>query len=101
MRELVLRRVIKSKKEEPASSWSWLEALPLEELDFVLSKEEFKDGLPLPDLPSNCVCGDNFTVEHALSCNKGGFINQRHDNIRDLFACLLNLVCPIVKQESI
>ena len=71
------------------------------------SKEEFKDGvrlrydLPIPDLPSNCVCGDNFTVEHALSCNKGGFINQRHghDNIRDLFVCLLKRVCPNVKQE--
>ena len=98
MRELVLRH------QDRGASF-WLEALPLEESDFVLSKEEFKDGvrlrynLPLPDLPSNCVCGDNFTVEHALSCNKGGFINQRHDNIRDLFVCLLNRVCPNVKQE--
>ena len=38
-------------------------------------------------------------MEHALSCSKGGFINQRHDNIRDLFVCLLNRVCPNVKQE--
>ena len=92
----------------------WLEAIPLEESDFILSKdsikhifkkkEVFKDGLrlrydlPLPDLPFSCVCSDRFTVQHALSCNKGGFINQRHDNIRDLFVCLLKRVCPNVKQ---
>ena len=35
-------------------------------------------------------------MEHVLSCNKGGFINQRHDNIRDLFVCLLKRVCPNV-----
>ena len=96
--ELVLRH-----QDREASFW--LEALPLEESDFVLSKEEFKDGVrlrhdfPLPDLPSNCVCGVSFTVEHALSCNKGG--NQGHDSIRlrDLFACLLNRVCPNVKSR--
>ena len=77
----------------------WLEALPLEESDFIQSKEVFNDGvrlrydLTLPDLSSRCVCGDKFTVEHALTCNKGGFINQRHDDIRDLFVCLLELVC--------
>ena len=54
---------------------------PLEESDLILSKEVFKDGvrlryeLPLPDLPSSCVCGDKFTVEHVLSCNKGSFIS--------------------------
>ena len=48
MRELVLRH-----QDRGASLW--LDALPFEESYFVLSKEEFKDGvrlrydLPLPD----------------------------------------------------
>ena len=82
LRDLVMRH------QDRGASF-WLEAIPLEESDFILSKEVFKDGLRLP---SSCVCGDRFTVEHALSCNKGGFINQRHDNIRDLFVCLLKRV---------
>ena len=28
--------------------------------------------LLLVDLPSHCICGDKFTVSHALSCKKGG-----------------------------
>ena len=73
LRDLVMRH------QDRGASF-WLEAFPLEESDFILSKEVFKDGLrlrydlPLPDLPSSCVCGDRFTVEHALSYNKGGFI---------------------------
>ena len=98
-----LRDLVTRHQDRGASFW--LEALPLEESEYILSKEVFKDGvrlrydLPLPDLPSSCVCGDKFTVERALSCKKGGFINQRHDNIRDLFVCLLKRVCPNVKQE--
>ena len=98
-----LRDLVTCHQDRGASFW--LEALPLEESDFILSKEVFKDGvrlrydLPLHDLLSSCFCGDKFTVEHALSCNKGGFINQRHDNIRDLSVCLLKRVCPDVKQE--
>ena len=26
-------------------------------------------------------------------------LNQRHDNIRDLLVCLINRVCPNMKQE--
>ena len=98
-----LRDLVTRHQDRGASFW--LEALPLEESEYILSKEVFKDGvrlrydLPLPDLPSSCVCGDKFTVEHALSCNKGGFINQRHDNIGDLFVCLLKRVCLNIKQE--
>ena len=68
LRDLVMRH------QDRGASF-WLEAIPLEESDFILSEEVFKDGLrlrydlPLPDLPFSCDCGDRFTVEHALSCN--------------------------------
>ena len=44
-------------------------------------------------LPSNCTCGASFSVEHALSCAKGGFPSIRHNEIRDLTATLLTEVC--------
>ena len=34
-----------------------------------------------------------FSVEHALSCAKGGFPSIRHNEIRDLTATLLTEVC--------
>ena len=98
LRDLVIRH------QDRGASF-WLEALPLEEKDFALSKQEFKDAvrvrydLPLSGLPSHCACGEKYNVEHSLSCSNGGFINQRHDNIRDLFVCLLKRVCTNVQQE--
>ena len=35
-------------------------------------------------LPAHCACGISFTVEHALSCPKGGLSSIRHNEIRDL-----------------
>ena len=43
--------------------------------------------------PSTCGCGAKFSVEHALSCPKGGFPSIRHNEIRDLTANLLTEVC--------
>ena len=83
----------------------WLNALPICEQGFNLTKQEFRDALrlrysiPLPGLPSSCVCGDRFDTVHALDCKKGGFINQRHDNIRKLFTALLNKLCTNVGSE--
>ena len=64
--------------------------MPLREQGLLaLNKQEFRDllrkryNLPLEELPSGCTCGSAFSVNHALSCKKGGFVAQRHDGIQD------------------
>lgn len=50
-------------------------------------------------LPSKCACGAGFSVEHALSCPKGGFPSIRHNEIHDLTATLLTEVCNDVRMH--
>ena len=84
---------------------SWLTAIPLKDMNFDLSKREFRDALrlrydwPIPDSPSVCVCGCSFTVDHAMICQRGGLIIRRHNEIRDLEADLLDMVCYDVAIE--
>ena len=84
---------------------SWLNALPIEELKFVLNKEEFRDALrlryniDLDNLPTTCPCGKKFDVTHALSCGNGGFVIERHDNIKNTLTTLLTKVCLDVEAE--
>ena len=47
-------------------------------------------------MPEKCVCGSSFTVEHALTCNRGGFSFLRHNEIRGLSAKLLTELCSNV-----
>ena len=84
-------------QEKGASSW--LTALPIVEFGFTLHKCAFRDALclrygwPPARTPVNCECGTQFTVEHALSCPRGGFPTIRHNEIRDITANLLTEVC--------
>ena len=32
---------------------------------------------PIPKCPSICVCGANFSEDHAMVCKRGGFVTQR------------------------
>ena len=72
---------------------------------FVLHKSAFHNALalrygwPLSWTPSHCACGTSFTVDHALSCPKGGLPTLRHNEIRDLTATLLTEVCHQVHVE--
>ena len=50
-------------------------------------------------MPEKCVCGSSFTVEHALTCNRGGFSFLRHNEIRDFSAKMLTEVCPNIGIE--
>ena len=54
---------------------------------------------PFKDNPTRCACGDLFSIDHAMICKKGGFIIQRHNELRDLEAELLNIVCNDVQIE--
>ena len=51
------------------------------------------------DLPGKCVCGEKYTVSHALSCKKRGFVAQRYDSVRNLLTSFLGKVCTNVKVE--
>ena len=79
--------------------------IPIKDQHLDLNKGQFADALcirynqPIRNLPSKCPCGEKFDVEHALSCKKGGFIAQRHDNLRDILTILLNRICKDVEAE--
>ena len=45
------------------------------------------------------MCGEKYTVCHALSCKKGGFVAQRHDGVRNLVTTLIDKVCTNVQVE--
>lgn len=55
--------------------------------------------MPLTELPSKGVCGEKYTVCNALSCKKGGFVAQRHDDVRNLLTSLVGKVCTNVEVE--
>ena len=72
-----LQRAVDLAQERGASSW--LTALPIQEFGFTLHKSAFRDAIALRygwsplNTPSHCSCGSQFSVQHALSCPKGGF----------------------------
>ena len=84
---------------------NWLTVIPLKDMDFDLNKREFRDAVrlrydwPIPDQPSVYVCGSMFTVDHAMICKRGGLVIQRHNEIRNLQAKLLDMVCYDVQVE--
>lgn len=84
---------------------SWITTIPLREFGFDLHKRAYRDALslrygwPPQGLPTTCVCGAHFSVEHALSCPRGAFPIICHNEIRDLTASLLTEVCHDVRIE--
>ena len=76
-------------------SSSWLSALPLRSLGYCLNKKDFRDSLrlrynwPIPDVCKHCACGKNNSVDHALTCKKGGYVTFRHDILVETEAELL------------
>ena len=98
-----LTRAMELASEKGASIW--VVALPITEHNFTLHKGSFRDAICLrygwkpSRLPTHCVCGCNFSVEHAFSCPSGALPSIRHDDIRDLTARLLTEVCPYVAVE--
>ena len=98
-------KALEAAQEKGASNW--LNALPLKAHGYALDKQSFRDalftryGISLKRLPSHCVCGVPFCVEHALNCKKGGFISSRHNEVRRITADFLREVCIDVKEEPL
>ena len=85
----------------------WLSSLPLKDENFCLTKREFFDavylryGWDMTKLPTDCVCGAKFQVNHALQCKVGGFIHLRHNELVNETAKLAASVCKDVEKEPI
>ena len=46
-----------------------------------------------------CLRGELYTVNHCMTCKKGGYVILRHNSLRDLFAEILEEVCSDVQIE--
>jgi len=85
----------------------WLTTLPLVDEGYAIPKNIFWDlirlryGWTLKRLPTKCECGENFSIEHALTCKKGGFVSIRHNSLRDITANLLTKTCKDVCVEPL
>jgi hypothetical protein len=67
---------------------AWLSVIPNRFDGMELSQEEFQDNLAIcyglhpRGLPKHCNgCRELFMVKHGLSCKKGGFVGQQHDDL--------------------
>lgn len=98
-----LKQCLEAAREK--GSGSWLAALPIQALGYVLNKQEFKDSLCLrygwkiPNTPLFCSCRERNSVDHALICKSGGYVSMRHNRIRDAEAHILREVCKDVRVE--
>ena len=84
-----------------------LTVIPFKELDYNLNKKEFRDAIKLrydweiTDTPMLCACRVQFSVDHAMACERVGFIIQRHNELRDLEAEMLRMVLNDVEVEPV
>ena len=76
---------------------AWLSTVPHRLNGTELSREEFQDNLRLryglmpQDIPLTYDgCGEKFSIEHALSCPKGGLVQVRHNDAAKEWGSLAN-----------
>ena len=97
------KRLLQCAQEKGASSW--LSALPLRCLGYVVNKKEFRDaiclryGWRINEMPAHCGCGLRNSIDHLLVCKKGGYVILRHNAVRDTEAKILKEVCNDVQTE--
>ena len=59
-------------------------------MGFNLNKMELRDAIKLrydcliDDIPCICVCGEAFSVDHAMICKRGGFVILLHNGLHDI-----------------
>ena len=83
----------------------WLPSLPLKHGSLSLTKLEFVDAFlsryewELKRLPHECVCKAKYNIDHALTCKIGGFVTLHHNEIVNVTADMLSMVCKDVWKE--
>ena len=53
----------------------------------------------MPDV-RKCICGQRNSVIHAKNCHRGGYVNLRHDSVRNFIHDKASLVFSDVEKES-
>ncbi|KAL7461468.1 hypothetical protein ACHAXS_001898, partial [Conticribra weissflogii] len=93
-RDRGLRNHLDAAKE----SGAWLTALPRRLNGTQLSPQEFQDALRLRygkrplGLEDTCDgCCQPFSVEHAMSCKKGGLVTRRHEAVKQEWIAMAEL----------
>jgi hypothetical protein len=93
--------------ERMGETGAWLSAIPNRFDGTELSREEFQDNLAIcyglhpRGLPERCDgCNEPFLVEHGLSCKKGGFVGQRHDDVCEELAHLCSMALMAARISS-
>ena len=98
-----MKRILELAQEKGAGAW--LTTTPIQSLGFALNKQQFRDSMCLrygwrvPHTPNYCSCGGENSIDHALSCRRGGYTIMRHNKVRDLEAELMREVCNDVRVE--
>eukprot|EP00919_Chromeraceae_sp_WS-2016_P018394 GHVR01043667.1.p3 GENE.GHVR01043667.1~~GHVR01043667.1.p3 ORF type:complete len:172 (+),score=26.34 GHVR01043667.1:1777-2292(+) len=65
-----------------------------------MSADEFRYNRQMKRLPRWCDgCGMAFSETHGLDCRKGGLVNTRHNEVRDLFKDLAKVAFETVTVE--
>ena len=66
---------------------------PLEKFGLAMKcRQDFQDcvamryHLPIKGLPPTCACGEPFSFDHSQTCKLGGFVNMKHNEVRNTFA---------------
>ena len=98
-----LIRSLELASEKGASSW--LVTAPNQQHGFFLNRQEFQDamclryGWEIKGVPKVCACGKQNSIDHALTCKRGGYVIMRHNSLRDTEASLLREACHDVRLE--
>jgi hypothetical protein len=94
---------VKKRMERTTAAGAWLSTIPDRFSGTELTRDEWLDNVAIrygrrpANLPDHCDgCGAGLTMEHALSCKRGGLVGIRHDDVRDEWAHL----CSIALTES-
>ncbi len=98
-----LKRLMLLAREKGAGAW--LTTLPIQSLGYALNKEDFRGSLcirygwRIRNMPINCACGSENSINHSLVCKIGGYSIFRHNIVRDAIAEILRETCKDVVIE--